>query len=328
MPHRAFAWFSMRGHPRRVRTNASVTNALAPRPARGRGAWTTGLAALLWLHSAQAQTVPVAGGAAPTANTAAHGAAHSAVNEGAAPAAATGNCTKLVATGNPDYPPFLWRPSAQSPHLVGANADLMQLVAAELGVPIEMRHSVTWARAQEEARRGRVDLIAGAFFTVPRLEYMDYVYPPFHVTRSVVWMRKASGIKYQQWEDLRGRTGATLINNSFGERFDQFAKAALKITTVPSLEQGLGLLERGRVDYFVYEEAPAQAYIAKLDLKGLGFDGDVVSNEGLYLTLSHKSPCNTPELRAQLAKIMHELAQKGVMQQLIDTNVQAWRKTN
>ncbi|WP_326542366.1 substrate-binding periplasmic protein [Pseudorhodoferax sp.] len=241
----------------------------------------------------------------------------------AAPAMAA--CNGLVATGNPEYPPYLWRATPEGNRLVGANAELMQLLSKEIGLPIEVRYVGTWARVQEEARVGRVDLIAGAFFTLPRLDYMDYVYPAFHVTRSVVWMRQSQPFDYQRWQDLQGKSGLSVINNSFGEEFDRYAKEALRISTVASLEQALRMVERGRADYLIYEEGPAQAYIARLNVPGLTAEPTAISNEGLYLTLSHKSACNTPELRARLAKAMYRFERQNVMKKLVEAGVQAWR---
>ena len=234
-------------------------------------------------------------------------------------------CTKLVATGNPEYPPYLWRDSASGTKLIGANAELMQLLAKEVGIPIEVRYVGTWARVQEEARQGRVDLLAGAFITQARQEYMDYVQPAFHVARSLVWKRPDNALKYQRWPDLQGKSGLTVINNSFGQEFDQYAKQSLKIDTVPSLEQALRMVERGRADYLVYEEAPAQAYIAKLGVTGVEPESAAISNEGLYLTLSQKSPCNTPELRAKMTRAMEQFERQNVMRRLVTEGVQAWR---
>ncbi|MDB5851338.1 MAG: hypothetical protein JWP29_5090 [Rhodoferax sp.] len=234
-------------------------------------------------------------------------------------------CPKLVATGNPEYSPYLWRDAADEAHLIGASASLMQLVSQEIGIPIEVRYAGSWARVQEEAKLGRIDLIAGAFFTSDRLDYMDYVYPAFRETRSVVWTREGAPLKYQQWNDLRGLNGVTVINNSFGEDFDRYAKSSLKINTVPSLEQALKILQLGRADYLVYEEDPALAYIAKLGVPGLAAQATSISNERLYLTISHRSPCNTPEVRAALAKAMYKLARQNVMKKLVDNGVQLWR---
>jgi len=53
-----------------------------------------------------------------------------------APSASTAAepCKHLIITGNPEYPPYLWRDASDETMLIGANADLMQLVAKELGI--------------------------------------------------------------------------------------------------------------------------------------------------------------------------------------------------
>lgn len=62
----------------------------------------------------------------------------------------------------------------------------------------------------------------------------------------MIWTREAQRIKYSKWADLRGLQGVTVINNSFGEDFDRFARESLKITTVSSLEQALKILQSAR----------------------------------------------------------------------------------
>lgn len=241
-------------------------------------------------------------------------------------AAAADTCDKLVVTGNPEYPPYLWRDPTDDTRLVGANADLMQLMAKEIGVAVEMRYVGNWARVQEVVRGGRADMIAGAFYTLPRLEYMDYFYPAFRETRSVIWVQASKPLKYRQWSDLKGLKGVTVINNSFGEAFDRYAKDALSIDAVASLENALKVLQAGRVDYLVYEEDPGKAYAAKLEITGLRTVSPSISNESLYVTLSHKSPCNTGEFRGRVSRALYTLHKQGVMNKLIETNIQLWRK--
>lgn len=244
---------------------------------------------------------------------------------GAAAAPAAGVCTHMVATGNPEYPPYLWRDPNDNTRLIGANADFIQLIAKELGISIEMKYVGSWARVQEEIKLGHDDLIAGAFLTLPRLDYMDYIYPAFRETRSVIWTRSDARLHYRLWPDLRGLTGVTVINNSFGEDFDRYAKASLKIDTVPSIEQALKMLQLSRVDYLIYEEAPGLAYIARMNLSGLKQMPVPISNESLYLTLSHASPCNTGAMRGLLAQAVYKLTKQNVMDGLVRKNIQLWR---
>lgn len=241
-------------------------------------------------------------------------------------ASAVESCKGLIATGNPEYPPYLWRDPEDETRLIGANADLIQLLGKELGLPIEMRYVGTWARVQEEAKLGRIDLIAGAFFTVSRLEYMDYFYPAFRETRSVIWTRSNANIIYKKWTDLVGKHGVTVINNSFGEEFDRYAKNALKISTVPNLEQALKMLILTRADYLIYEEDPGLAFAAKMNIRGIKTISLAISNESLHLTFSHKSACNNGEMRGRIARAMYALSKQNVMNALIETNIQLWRK--
>jgi len=241
-------------------------------------------------------------------------------------AAQTPSCKSLVATGNPEYSPYLWRDPTDDSRLIGANADLMQLLSKEIGVPIEVKYLGSWARVQEQAKSGRVDLIAGAFFTLPRLEYMDYFHPAFRSTRTVIWTPAKNTFPYKTWSDLKGRKGLTVINNSFGEAFDRYAKEFLQIDEVSQLEQAFRMLGVGRAQYIVYEEDPGLALAAKLSYTELKTSSVAVSNEGLHLTLSHLSPCNTGELRGRIAKALHKLTKDNVMKQLVETNIQRWRQ--
>lgn len=238
-------------------------------------------------------------------------------------------CKQLLASGNPQYPPYLWRDPQDESRLIGANADLLQLLARELELPIEVRYSGPWGRVQEEARTGHIDLVAGAFFTLPRTEYMDYFFPAFRETRSVVWTRAGGKpANYRRWSDLTGLQGVTVINNSFGEEFDRYAKETLKISQVASLEQAIQMLQRSRADYLVYEDGPAAAYLARMNIADMKAATPAVANEGLHLTLSHRSSCNSGELRGRITRALYKLLKPGLMNGLVEKNIQLWKRQN
>ncbi|PJE43558.1 MAG: amino acid ABC transporter substrate-binding protein [Pseudomonas sp.] len=241
-------------------------------------------------------------------------------------AVAAGKCERLVATGNPEYPPYLWRDPQNPQQLIGANADLLQYLAKELGVVVDIIYTGPWSRAQDEVRTGRVDLIAGAFLTLPRLESMDYVHPAFYFTPSVVWVHRGAEFPYAGWDDLRNRTGDTLVNNSFGQTFDAYAKSNLKLEGVASLTQAFQKLLLGRTDYVLYERYPGQALADSLGMQDdlLVLDPPI-SSEGLYLTLSHNSACNDAWLRGMLAKKMNEAVASGLPDDLLQRNLQRWK---
>lgn len=240
-------------------------------------------------------------------------------------AAGKESCPQLVASGNPEYPPFLWRDPSDEKRLIGANAELMQKLSEAIGIPISVRYVGPWGRVQEETRQGNVDLIAGAFFTLPRLEYMDYFQPPIHTTRTVIWTQDGRNIQYRKWADLKPLKGLTVINNSFGEAFDRYAQRNLQIDKVASVESALKMLGLARADYVIYEEAPGLAYAAKLNVKGLKAASVPISNEDLFLTMSYRSACNTGSLRGKIAQVMHRFREEKVMEGLVEKYIQIWR---
>lgn len=238
---------------------------------------------------------------------------------------AAGKCERLVATGNPEYPPYLWRDPQNPQKLIGANADLLQHLAKELGVVVDIIYTGPWSRAQDEVRTGRVDMLAGAFLTLPRFQVMDYVHPAFYFTPSVVWVHRGAEFPYAGWEDLRERTGGTLVNNSFGQQFDTYAKSNLSLEGVSSLTQAFRKLLLGRTDYVLYERYPGQALADSLGMQDdlLVLDPPI-SSEGLYLTLSHNSSCNDPWLRGMLATKMTEAVASDLPEVLLQRNLQRW----
>ena len=245
-----------------------------------------------------------------------------AADEGGAPER---GCKHLTASGNAEYPPYLWRDPTDPSHLIGANADLLQMMAKLMGISIEVKYVGPWARVQEAARLGQIDLIAGAFWTLPRAEYMDYFHPAMRETQSVVWVRQDSRIQYRRWSDLVTLQGVTVINNSFGEDFDRYAKTHLKISQVASLEQAIQMLHREHADYLIYEDSPGQAYMARMGINDLKALTPSVANENLHVTLSHRSPCNTGEVRGAIAQALYKLNRQNAMASLLETNIQRWR---
>jgi len=244
------------------------------------------------------------------------------------PAAAAAGCTQLVASGNPEYPPYLWVDPNDGKRLIGAAADMMQLLSREVGIPISVSYAGPWARVQKSVRNGRVDLIAGAFFTQPRRQYMSYVQTPMTITRTAIWMRDSKPLNYSRWLDLVGYRGVTVVNNSFGEEFDRFAEQSLSIETVGSVENALRMLSLGRADYLIYEDAPGLAYASSLNVKGLRASTVPVSREKLYLTMALASACNNEQLAERLSRAMKKFSEERVMDALVEKYLRAWQAQN
>jgi polar amino acid transport system substrate-binding protein len=96
---------------------------------------------------------------------------------------------------------------------------------------------------------------------------------------------------------------------------------------VPSATQAFEKLLRKRNDYVIFERYPGLALARTLGKEQqLEVLEPPISSEGLYLALSRKSSCNTPELREQLALKLKALAAGPLPEQLMTQNLERWKR--
>lgn len=234
-------------------------------------------------------------------------------------------CDHLTATGNAEYPPYLWRDPHNPRRLIGANADLIKQLGTALGLQIEVIYAGPWSRAQEEVRAGRVDMLAGYFLTSDRERAFNFVKPPFLFTPSMVWVRKNEAFPYHQWSDLIGRNGGTLVNNSFGQAFDDYAKAHLSLEAVPTASQAFQKLLLKRNDFVIFEQYPGMALAETLGVEAaIEALEPPISSEGLYLALSPRTDCIPPALRTRISDEMEKIVSSPLPQAFVKSNLELW----
>lgn len=223
----------------------------------------------------------------------------------------------VTATGHPNWPPFSWERQGV---IAGVGADVAQLVLQELGVTVQLRAIGNWKRAQAEVEAGKVDLIVACYQTDARRRYMLFPAPPFADDANVLWVKKGHAFPFRTWDDLIGRTGTAMLGESYGQQFDSFIDAKLKVERVNTPLQNLQKLVVGRADYY-----PFSLYGGQIQIGQLGFEGQiehlptVVSTEGVYLCLSKKSKL-APYL-PRIETILARLRADGTVDQLVRKHV-------
>ena len=239
---------------------------------------------------------------------------------------AAGKCERLIVTGSPDAPPYLWRDPADPAHLIGASADLIQQAGHELGIKVEVLYGGKRAQAHDEVRTGRMDLLLDAPLTVAGLSSFDYIHPPLVRNDYLVWTRKDSPLIYETPADLHGHKGAVSEKARLSETFNEFARHQLTLEPQPGLTQAFQKLLLGQAEYVL-----AGRYAGMVTAQTLGIADDLlahpqpVDQPGLFLAVSHDSACNEPWLRGQLAKKMTELPASGVAQAALQRNLERWK---
>ncbi|MDF2793946.1 MAG: transporter substrate-binding protein [Pseudomonas orientalis] len=239
---------------------------------------------------------------------------------------AAGKCERLVITGSPDAPPLLWRDPQDPTHLIGATADVLQQVATDLGLKIDLLYGGKRSLALEEVRSGRMDILADAPLNLGELENLDYIHPALMQIDYLVWTRKDSPLVYTTAADLHGHKGAASERARLSAGFDTFAGEQLSLQRLPSLTPAFQKLLLGEVDYVL-----ASRYSGMAMVQTLGMHNDLAARDipidqpGLYLAISHNSACNDPWLRGQLAKKMTELTASGAAEAALQRNIERWK---
>lgn len=239
---------------------------------------------------------------------------------------AAGKCERLVITGSPDAPPLLWRDPQDPTHLIGATADVLQQVAKDVGVKIDLLYGGKRALALDEVRSGRMDILADAPLSLNELDNLDYIHPALMQTDYLVWTRKDSPLVYATAADLHGFKGAVSERARLSRDFETFAGQQLTLQRLPTLTPAFQKLLLGEVDYVLAGRYSGMAMAQSLGLSTDLIPRDVpIDQPGLYLAISHNSACNDPWLRGQLAKKMTELAGSGVTETALQRNLERWK---
>jgi polar amino acid transport system substrate-binding protein len=239
---------------------------------------------------------------------------------------AAGKCERLIATGSPDAPPYLWRDPQDPKHLMGANADLLKQAATELGVNVEIVYAGKRSQALEEVRTGRMDLLVDAPLNAAQLDALDFVHPAIARNDILVWTRHDQAMVVDKLADLVGHSGAVSVKTRLTQPFETVVAAQLSLERSPGLVQAFQKLALGQVDYVL-----AGRYSGMVMSQTLGLSADLVARPvvvdapGLHLALSFNSACNDAWLRGQLAKKMTESAASGRSDEVIARNLGIWK---
>jgi len=204
---------------------------------------------------------------------------------------AADECTKIVATGHPQYPVIAFK---DGDNIVGVAPTLVETIAKKLNVPLESKYMGTWEEAQAAARDGKADMIFGIYFNDERATYLDFVQPAFTFDDVAVFVAKGKDFPFADKNDLIGKKGVTNQGESYGTDFDAFMKDKLTVTRTAGIDAGFKDLLDGKADYLIAGYYPGLAEAAKEGLKDkiVALNQALLSQE-MFVAFSKKSPCRS-----------------------------------
>lgn len=237
----------------------------------------------------------------------------------AAPALA--QCTRVVFSANPDYPPYHW---AEGQRIVGASVVLTGRILDELGVPWEARFVGPWPRVLKSAEYGEIDLVVSLKPTPEREAYLEFTRSPAFPNPMAVFAARERPLKFERPEDLVGKRGGRTAGDRFGDAFDRYAAQHLVLEDADNLGLNFGKLVAGRIDYVVTGLYTGRAQLLR---SGLAERIEALPrpvNEGfIHHGFSRRSPCAA--LAAAVDTRLAAAQRSGLAARLLEEALQRWQ---
>lgn len=193
----------------------------------------------------------------------------------------------LTACGHNDYPPFNWYDGEQ---YQGVAVDIINRIAEELNIQIELKYVGPWARCLQLVTTGNIDILLAAYATDSRKEFAIFTDSPLSQDRKAVFVWEGQEFTFDSWQDLAGKKAAIQRGVSFGQEFDQFLLDNVTVFQVTDRLQYFQMLKAKRIDFI-----PTGEFLGLIHAKRAGYEGKVVALKKslsvgyLYLGLSKKS---------------------------------------
>ncbi|HEX9614339.1 MAG TPA: PAS domain S-box protein, partial [Bacteroidota bacterium] len=147
---------------------------------------------------------------------------------------------KLVVGGDHDCPPYEFLDKGEP---TGFNIELMRAVADVMGFDVEFRLG-PWNKVRRDLEQGRIDALAGMYYSVDRSRLVDFSVPHTLVTTGL-FVRQDSPIR--SYADIRGREiivqEGDIIHDTLKRK-----ELASRIVTVTDPGEELKLLASGNHD--------------------------------------------------------------------------------
>ncbi len=241
-------------------------------------------------------------------------------------AGAAGRCERLVATGSPDNPPYVWQDPLHPGRLIGADVDLLEQIARDIGVSVRVLSAGTREQALDEVRSGRMDLLLDVPPEALYLTAFDTVHPALHVEGHYVWTRHDAAIAYASLDQLQPLKGSLVDAGSAPEAAQWWDEAGLDLTRAQTPVEAFQRLALGQLDYVI-----ANRFVGMATVQRLGLSADVIASgvpahrAERYLAISHNSACNEAWLQDALSRRLLDGAFEPARQRALQRNLHRWQ---
>ncbi|WP_020484140.1 EAL domain-containing protein [Methylomonas sp. MK1] len=199
-----------------------------------------------------------------------------------------------------NFPPYEWLDAAGEHQ--GMIAEHLKLIEQKLGVKFVLIMDKSWQEVLDIAKRGELDMIAGATKTPEREQYLNFT-QPYISTPTVIIGDKNSG--YINSLQLLTGGRVAIEQGYFVQELLSRDYPGIQLLTAPSVQEALNLLAEGKVDAYIGDAASASYAIKQQGLLNLHIAGQpgYVNETRMAALKSH------PQLLSLLEKALASISQ-------------------
>lgn len=148
----------------------------------------------------------------------------------------------------------------------GMGPEILRAIAGTLGQPLHF-DLLPWARAQSMVAKGQADLLVGPYKSPERLGLFAFSERAFYLDEMVFYARVGEGLAWNgSFAALRNLRIVCINGWAYGPAFDA-ARANLHVSVTNTVEAGLAMLARGRVDLFATNRRNTEGVVPLLELE-------------------------------------------------------------
>jgi polar amino acid transport system substrate-binding protein len=238
-----------------------------------------------------------------------------------AAAMAHAECSRMVVSADPAYPPLQWYDGKA---LQGGSIEIAKRVLDELQIPYEIRFVGPFPRVIKMAERGEIDMIATLKKTPEREVFLLYPKTSALANPIVIFQSRAHLFEFHDRSALIGRKGGITRGNQFGDGLDEFISSKLQVEEANSPASNFDKLALGRIDYFATGLYTGLALLMKRgDEKNFLPKSPYLTDTPNYLVLTRQGRCS--DKLAQVDAKMAELKKNGIFDLLISNSLVRWK---
>ena len=228
---------------------------------------------------------------------------------------ASPDCQIPVVTGANNWYPYAYVDD-QNIHQ-GIGFDVVELIFADLNIPIKYRFGLPWIRAMEEVNQGSIDILVANYWTEVRAEKLVMSTEIARESLNIFTL-KTKPFVFTKWDDLKKQRGAMPRGMALGEAFKKYSQN-IDLIEVNTHQQIFKMLNKERVDYVLLAQYSAQPNLIQKENENVVMQNTPVNYYSVRISFSKNSSCL--HLFNQFEQALAERINDGSVAKIISTYV-------